>query len=144
VVENIRVFLSKWKGNSSQGITMIIKCPRCEKEIVLRQKYLYHAGFSNLGVLYCTKCSTTLTFSSFDKSYTRIVREKHPLTLSDREKRKVEKHIRSCPCGGKFSFFSTPRCPFCSESLYSLTEGGIKIIELGDVIDGDKDLGIWI
>jgi hypothetical protein len=123
---------------------MIIICPNCQKEIRLRQKYFYHAGFSNRGFLYCDKSSSTLKFGSYNPNYQRIVGRKHPWTLSAEEKTKLEIHLAPCKCGGRFRFDAPPLCPFCHESLASLLPDDIHFIEIGEVIDADRDKSVWL
>lgn len=123
---------------------MILTCPNCKEKIKLRQKYFYHAGFSNRGVLYCDKDSSTLKFGSYNPNYQRIVGSKHPWTLTVDEKAQLENHLAPCRCGGRFRFSAPPLCPFCKESLASLLPDDIHFIEVGTVIDADQDNSVWL
>lgn len=123
---------------------MKINCPTCLRTIKLKQKRMYHAGFSNLGFLYCNTCTSVLEFGVYNPHYTKIVGDKHPWSLNQKEKRNVENHLRPCPCGGKFEFDLEPRCPFCNGSLKSLLPSDIYFIEIGDVINGDHDDNVWV
>jgi len=123
---------------------MVLICPNCQKEIKLRQKYFYHAGLSNRGFLYCDKGSSMLKFGSYNPNYQRIVGPKHPWTLTAEEKAKLEKHLTPCKCGGRFRFGAPPLCPFCQASLASLLPDDIHFIEIGDVIDADRDKSVWL
>jgi uncharacterized C2H2 Zn-finger protein len=123
---------------------MNITCPTCENVIRLKQKQIYHAGFSNLGFLYCDTCTNILEFSTYNKHYVAIVGEKHPWTLSQKDKRKVETHLKQCSCGGRFRFDLQPKCPYCGGSLESITKDNIHFLEIGDVIDGDQEEDVWI
>jgi hypothetical protein len=123
---------------------MKITCPNCGRVINLRQKSLYHAGFSNMGFLYCDTCPSILEFSTFNPNYTRIVGDKHPWMLNEEEKRLLEEHLAPCPRGGHFRFDAYPHCPYCNNSLASLIPDNIHFLEIGDVIDGDKDQTVWI
>lgn len=122
---------------------MDIICPTCNKVIIIKQKNVGHAGFSNLGFLYCELCTNILEFSSYNPNYVEIVGEKHPWMLSQGDKRKVEAHLKPCPCTGKFRFDLQPKCPYCSGSLISITKDNIHFLEIGDVFDGDKEKDIW-
>jgi hypothetical protein len=122
---------------------MKLICPCHGHEIVLKQPYQYHAGFNDRGVLYCDTSSGTLTFSSYNPDYLKLVGEKHPWTLSKREKQKVENHLMACSCGGRYSFSAPPRCPFCNCNLASLLIDEMHYIEIGDVVDADKK-SVWL
>ena len=123
---------------------MKITCPHCGKIIELQQQYLYHAGFSNLGFLYCDTCSNILEFGSYNPNYETIVGNKHPWVLTPEEKTELESHLAPCPCGGHFKFNAYPRCPFCGEDLSSLLPDNIRFFEIGQVVDGDKDQNVWL
>jgi len=122
---------------------MTLTCPHCRKGIRLRQKYPYHAGFSNRGFLYCDSCPAILKFGSYNPNYVRIVGDKHPWTLSPQEKKRVEARLKPCPCGGNFRFNARPRCPHCGGDLRSLLPDEMHFFEIGDVVDADKDEGAW-
>lgn len=123
---------------------MVLNCPSCQKEITLQQKHFYHAGFSNLGYLYCDKDSSTLKFGSYNPNYQSIMRHKHPWTLTAEEKAVLEKHLAPCKCGGRFRFDAPPLCPFCKSSLASLLPDNIHFMEIGDVIDADQNENVWL
>jgi len=123
---------------------MQIRCPHCKKEINLRQKYAYHAGFSNQGFLYCGTCTAILEFGTYNPSYVRLVGDKHPWMLTPEEKRKVEEDLRACACGGRFRFDAYPRCPFCSGDISSLLPDSLHFLEIGVLVDADKDGSAWM
>lgn len=122
---------------------MKITCASCKAVIEIKQNQLYHAGFSNLGFLYCDTCSNIFEFSAFNKHYVNIVGDKHPWTLNLKEKRRIESNLRPCTCGGRFRFDLKPRCPYCRERLDSIIIDEFHFVEIGDVVDGDKD-DVWI
>jgi len=122
---------------------MEISCPHCSKVIRLRQKNPYHAGFSNQGFMYCDSCSATLEFGSYNQEYVKIVGDKHPWMLSTEEKAKVEDHLRPCACGGRFRFDALPRCPFCDCELAAVLPDKMHFIEIGTVVNADKDSSVW-
>ncbi|MBI5300160.1 MAG: hypothetical protein HY877_07725 [Deltaproteobacteria bacterium] len=124
---------------------MNLKCPHCRKNIHLKQKYPYHAGFSDVGFLYCNMCPTLLLFRAYDLEFEKLVGEtKVPWSLILTEKKKVEDNLKPCPCGGHFRFDAYPRCPYCNQNVQSLLPDNIHFIEFGKVIDADKDESIWI
>ncbi len=123
---------------------MKLKCPNCKKLILLKQEYLYHAGFSNRGFLYCELCPTILEFSSYDRNYKKFIRDKGPWPLAVDEKQLIEKHLKYCPCGGRFRFDAPPKCPHCLGSIASLLPDKIHFVEVDKVIDADKNPDVWI
>lgn len=122
---------------------MNLKCPHCFNLIDLKQKYPYHAGFSNQGFLYCNLCPNILEFGSYNCYYVSLIGDKHPWMLTIEEKKKVEDHLKPCPCGGHFRFDAYPRCPHCRENIQSLLPDKIHFLEIGKVIDADKE-NVWI
>jgi hypothetical protein len=124
---------------------MQLVCPSCKANITLRQKYFYHAGFSNQGFLYCDNCSTILEFSVYNPNYVRLAGEKHPWSLSRDEQAFVEHHLAPCStCGGRFRFNAVPGCPNCSADISILLPSKLHFIELGKIVDGDKEKDIWV
>jgi hypothetical protein len=121
---------------------MDISCPKCHRTFSVDQKYPYHAGFSNVGFLYCEACPNLVVFSSFDRRYAKIVDQVHPWVLNFIEKRKVERELMPCSCGGRFRFRAKPRCPLCNKSIPAILPDSIHYIETGKRFDGEKDQ-IW-
>jgi hypothetical protein len=110
---------------------------------VIKQEYPYHAGFSNVGFLYCDSYAGMVKFDSYNPAYVRIVGDKHPWALSEKEKRRVEAHLKPCPRGGRYRFGALPRCPICNEPLPNLLKDPISFVEVGEVVDGDKN-DVWL
>jgi hypothetical protein len=63
--------------------------------------------------------------------------------LSTEEKAKVEDHLRPCACGGRFRFDALPRCPFCDCELAAVLPDKMHFIEIGTVVNADKDSSVW-
>jgi hypothetical protein len=93
--------------------------------------------------LYCDTCPTILEFSSYNPNYIKIAGDKHPWMLSQEEKIMLENHLSPCPSGGRFRFNAYPRCPFCEHELSTLLPDNIHFLEIGRVIDGDKETKAW-
>lgn len=123
---------------------MQLTCQHCKRRVQLKQKYPYHAGFSNEGFLYCDKDSTVLTFNVYDPTFEKLAAGKLPWApdFSDKEKRKVEKHLKPCPCGGRFSFENHGRCPSCAAPIAKPIGKSIHFFILSNRIDGDT-ARIW-
>jgi hypothetical protein len=119
-----------------------LECPTCRKKIELEQRYFYHAGRSNQGLLYCDRDPTVLVFSTYDSRYVQIVGEVHPWMLDFDQKAEIEEHLVGCPCGGSFSFSNPPRCPYCGGSLQSALPSSMHYVIVGRLIDGDRE-PIW-
>lgn len=123
-------------------ITMILFCPNCKSRFEIDQPYPYHAGFSNVGFLYCECCPAMVTFHTYDKHYTGIVGDKHPWDLNEVERRKIEESLKPCPNGGRFRFNAYPRCPVCNEPMPDLLQDRMHFIQTGEVFDS-ASIGIW-
>jgi hypothetical protein len=118
---------------------MSYKCEFCGTIIPNEYPNLIHAGFSNLGFMYCNKCPNLLVWESYDKIYSTFIGDKHPWTLSEEEKKKVEDNAIQCECGGKFQFDAKLRCPECNNEIPGILPSSIEFIELKNVIQGDID-----
>jgi hypothetical protein len=118
---------------------MRIHCSACGQITSIAQEYQYHAGYGNQGFLYCDSCSAILEFDSYNQKYTAIVGNKHPWSLSEEEKKRVEDALKPCAKGGRFRFGALPRCPACNEPLPDLLKDEIHFVEIGTVIDADKE-----
>ena len=112
-------------------------CPHCKHTVTFRGPY--HAGFSNQGFLYCDQDSTLLIFDAYNRHYERIIPNKHPWMLTQREKRLVEGNLQPCSCGGNFKFDSKPRCPHCKGEIKSLSDP-IHYVVIGKEVNGNKTL----
>lgn len=123
---------------------MEIKCSDCGKTAKIVQEYPYHAGFGNQGFLYCDTCPAILEFDSYNPKYRAIVGDKHPWSLNSEEKKRVEDALKPCDDGGRFRFDALPRCPACNALLPDLLKDNVHFVEIGKVIDADKDLSVWL
>ena len=121
---------------------MEVKCSVCGQVTKIPQEYPYHAGFSGRGFLYCDSHSAILEFDPYNPKYTEIVGDKHPWSLNDEEKKRVEEALKPYSRGGRFRFNALPRCPFCNEPLRDLLKDDIHFVEIGEVIDADKE-DVW-
>ena len=89
-----------------------IPCKTCGAQVPVRNAYL--ASRSDEGFLYCSSCSTILTWSVYSRDFDRIIgKSKMPSTLTEDERRTVEGSIIDCPFGGRFLFDNPLRCPVC-------------------------------
>ncbi len=118
-------------------------CEHCIKTIHVEYPNLIHAGNNESGYMYCNKCSDILTWSSYDKDYVRIVGEKHPWMLNEKEKKKTEKSVIKSDCGGDFLFSAKPRCPYCNGEIPKIQTDSFQFVVLGKRIDSSK-MKIWI
>lgn len=115
-------------------------CPHCGEEFSYQR---FHAGFSNLGYMYCDRDETVLTWGTYNTTYGRIAPDKHPWMLDRAEQQRVEAAIRPCPYGGRFSFTNPPLCPICHESVAFLVPDKEYYIVTGRQLDGDHD-DVWL
>lgn len=123
---------------------MEIKCSACGQVTSIVQEYQYHAGFSGLVFLYCDSCPAILEIDVYDPNLTAIVvGAKDFWALSSEEKKRVEDGLKPCAKGGRFRFGALPRCPACNEPLPDLLKDDIHFVEIGTVIDADKE-DVWL
>lgn len=119
-------------------------CSFCGFMTEVKYPKIIHAGFSNLGFMYCNKCGDVLTWSSFDPIFEKIVGRKHPWSLTSVEKREVENAIIKCKCGGDFTFSAKPRCPNCNNEIPDIVQDEIHFVILKNRIDGENEnISIW-
>lgn len=122
---------------------MKIECSSCGKVTNIAQEYQYHAGFSNRVFLYCDSCPAILEFSTYDKKFMTVVGDKDPWALSAEVKKRLEEALKPCTGGGRFRFGVLPRCPACNEPLPDLLSDDFYFVEIGTVIDADKE-DVWL
>ena len=123
-----------------------ITCGKCKKKYAVQK---YHAGFSDVGFLYCDRDSTVMTFNMYDDEYWKFLGSDFPAPWTkEKDKQEalvqvLEKHFKPCPCGGKFSFKNTLRCPACNSKLSGNSVETIYFYVIDDRhIDGAKT-PIW-
>jgi hypothetical protein len=115
------------------------RCPNCRHDL---QYERIHAGFSDLGYMYCDRDEAVVTWDSYDRRYTSVVGEKHPWVLDDDDRGRGEAALGACPFGGTFSFRNAPRCPRCDGELPDLAVDPTYFVVLGRRLDAAKDR-IW-
>lgn len=113
-------------------------CPACHGTL---QYERIHAGFSNLGYMYCDQDETVLTWDAYDPRYTRVIDE-HPWMLANDERANVEGALGPCPFGGAFKFRNVPHCPNCRAELPTLAVESVYFVVLGRRLDASKD-SLW-
>lgn len=118
---------------------MEIKCSACGQATSIPQEYAFHAGFSSRGFLYCDSYPAILEFDPYNPKYTAVVGDKHPWSLNNEEKKRVEDALKPFTKGGRFRFGALPRCPACNEPLPDLLKDNIHFVEIGTVVDADKE-----
>ncbi len=125
-----------------------LKCPKCGETILFNQPYPYHAGFGNQGFLYNKTGNSTLVWSSFDTDYGKIVGEKHPWTLTDADRKRIEEALLPSPDGSPWGFEYPARCSACGSKIadaigqtiyYYFFDGGI---DLDDPSNGSISLAV--
>lgn len=121
---------------------MKVKCNSCGQEI--NAKGRFHAGFGDVGFVYCDKDDTVLMWDYWDPMANKIqgTDEKMPWDLNDTEMERLDKYFLPCPCGGRFSFRNHLRCPRCGGNLSGPITETIYFIQLNRIIDG-REQEIW-
>jgi hypothetical protein len=122
---------------------MKIICSACGQTSTVAQDYPFHSGFSSRGFLYCDSNPAILEFDPYNPKYTAIVGDKHPWSLNSNDKESVENALKPYEKGGRFRFGALPRCPICNEILTNLLTDEIHFVEIGKVIDADKE-DVWL
>jgi hypothetical protein len=119
-----------------------LTCKNCGKTFAIKEKH--HAGFSDVGFLYCDRDSTVLTFSAFDPEFERVVgcRDCVPWQLEVDQQERVENALIPCPSGGRFQFRNPLRCPNCGQPLAEPMRKDIYYYVLDARIDGEKT-NVW-
>jgi len=125
----------------------IVKCRECGSTYPV--KYAIHAGFSDMGFLYCDQDTTVLTFSSYDSEFEQLQSRQPPGHLwtlieegLEEDIRRIESRLMRCPCGGKFSSENPLLCPNCRGVLSEPISKTIYLIVLDRWIDGEKQ-SVW-
>jgi uncharacterized protein YbaR (Trm112 family) len=134
-----------------------LTCEKCNTVYEINQPHPYHAGFSELGFLYCDKCTNVVIWDDYDENYKKIIgkkvfsghfprveniKYKVPWGLDQDEQKAVENALKPCPCGGQFKFNNELLCPNCKHPLADSILDTIYFYELGNEIDGRK-VNIW-
>jgi hypothetical protein len=118
-----------------------VQCKSCGAWVPVKKAY--HGGRSDEGFLYCNKDSTVVTWFGYDPEYDSVTgAKKLPWILDEKERRSVEKHIIDCPCGGRFLFDTSPKCPICGGPFADPMLRSGWVVVLGRHIDGSKTK-IW-
>ncbi|MDD5260068.1 MAG: hypothetical protein PHD29_08880 [bacterium] len=111
---------------------IILKCPHCQNSF---ETHYFHAGFSDVDIIYCNTCPNAVKIDIYDPKYTDIYKKHKGLSFvlgaiyfalfkrtfgkySDFQK-VVERELKPCSCGGIFLYRTKPRCPICLNHLLS-------------------------
>ncbi len=121
-----------------------LKCSSCGRLTESKQDHPYHAGFSDVCFLYCDRDSAVVTFSVYDPTYESLSDGKVAWDgrLNEVERRRIEENLLSCPCGGRFSFENSLRCPFCGAVLADSILKTNYFYIIGDDVDGERQ-NVW-
>jgi len=93
---------------------LVINCPRCRKDNVFDQPYMYHAGFSDQGFMYSDSGHCTLVWSSFDPVIKRFFPPGRNMRKDGALRESFEQALRPAPDGGRWRFSNPARCMYCS------------------------------
>ena len=127
------------------------RCMTCGVEIEGTGKYPYHAGFGDVGFLYCDRDTTVLMFSMYDPFYTKLFEDlgqeaECPWTYAEEGNTEalnlIERNLIGCPCGGQFSFDNHLRCPKCAGVFSEPLSKTIYFIVLDKLLDGNE-VNVW-
>jgi hypothetical protein len=85
------------------------KCEHCSSRFAYR---LIHNGFNDSAYAYCDKCGCTALISTVLPRPQGIPELNYEHIGSD-----IERFLKPCVCGGRFTHDSAPRCPHCQKEL---------------------------
>jgi hypothetical protein len=90
------------------GVSLLCICDHCRKTFRLQS---FHAGFSDLVYLYCSRGLHTLVASSYLPDAPTLLRPADPESVA-----RFEGRLPPCgECGGEFRYLNPLRCPHCKE-----------------------------
>jgi len=96
-------------------------CGHCNRSF---RYVLWHSGFSDSAYAYCDTCGMLALLDLW--RVPESIRKRSPFGHGEIEQ-SAEEYLSSCSCGGHFKKGSSPRCPYCGESLSSdLMAGAIE------------------
>lgn len=86
------------------------KCLNYGEEFEYR---IIHSGFDDSAYCYCDQCGKTAILSTLHRPIPHGVR----LLTHQRIDAEIERFLRGCDCGGRFTHEADPRCPNCRQEL---------------------------
>lgn len=90
------------------GVSLLCICDHCSKTFRLQS---FHAGFSDLVYLYCSRDLHTLVASGYLPDAPPLLRPADPESVA-----RFESRLPACSeCGGEFRYLNPLRCPHCKE-----------------------------
>ena len=118
---------------------LVIDCPRCRKDNVFDQPYMYHSGFSDQGFMYSDSGHCTLVWSDYDP----VIKQFFPPGSRFREdsalRERFEQALRPAPDGGRWRFTNPPRCLYCSGPISGTILQHVHYLVYPDSIITDQD-----
>jgi len=115
-----------------------ITCGKCGHKNSFNQPHEYHAGFSNQGFLYNEAGNLTFVWSSFDPAYIAIVGKRHPWSLDEGDREKVEHALSPSPSGDAWKFGNPPRCLSCKNPIGQSILNTICYLQYDGSINADN------
>jgi hypothetical protein len=95
-----------------------VACKQCGFENAFDQPYPFHAGFGDQGFLYNDAGDLTLTWSTYDPAYTKVLGPALvPWALDGRQRSLLEQALLPAPHGGQWRFTNPARCTQCHKPL---------------------------
>lgn len=96
-----------YSGTITQGnVSLLSICDHCHASFRLQS---FHAGFSNLTYLYCSRQPHTLVASSYIEDAPPVLGEADSDSVA-----RFESKVPPCSkCGGEFRYLNPLRCPHC-------------------------------
>jgi hypothetical protein len=93
---------------TQSAVSLLCMCDHCGRSFRLQS---FHAGFSNLVYMYCSRALHTLAASSDLSDAPPVLGRANPESLE-----RFERRLPACSaCGGEFRYLNPLRCPHCRE-----------------------------
>jgi len=118
-----------------------VQCKTCGAQVPVRNAY--DASKGDEAFLYCDKDSTALIWCIYDREYIAVSGGGFPWNLTQEARDEIERHLIECPCGGRFLFKNTLKCPVCGGVFSrSISHASEDVIIMDRHIDGNETR-IW-
>jgi len=126
-------------ADESQEKKLSIRCPRCNRDNVFEQPYMYHAGFSDQGFMYSDSGHCTLVWSNYDPVILKFFPPESRFSEDADLRKRFELALRPAPDGGRWGFSNPARCVHCSGPIAGSILNQIYYLVYPDSIITDQD-----
>ena len=122
-----------------QKISLSIRCPRCGKDNIFDQPYMYHAGFSDQCFMYSDSGRHTLVWSCYDPVVKRFCTASKRLSEDVESRKRFEQALAPAPDGSRWQFTNPAKCLHCPGTIAGSILQQIYYLVYPDSIITDQD-----